>query len=627
MPPKIIRQLNHWVWAVPVLLAVAAFSIPRVDIYPPRTDEFFSMQNSGWTASGPFSTIDVLQSLVVNSPNHTPLYFILLHGWGNLVGNDIALGRLFSSLAGLLGLAVIYRAARDFIAPIGGLFAVLIVASSTFYNFYLSYLRMYTLLVLLSAIVVWLYLRIAHRVGSVSRREYAALFLASFALANTHAISALLFAAIGGYHLLHLRRNRRWLHIALVFLLSFALFSPWAVVLVRGGLGRTASSMAAESTSAWQLIGVWLSVNFAGSALLLAGSVVGLLLYWRASPKRASRLALILLYFLIALAATAHFTAFLPAGRLRYTLIGFVPLQLVLAAGFYGLYRARWWLGLFTLIWIAAGFSFHQSGYWTQFLSATSTYPEIIPWQAVSRVVNRTNEPSTVVGYQFDAFHLFFPASTNYPQYNHYFAPNEITVVALAEMGALSDYIRKGNITEPTIWLMYRTQLVDAGEAAQLKAIMRDANYAACDSYQMGLDAILIEYRWQALDCDKPAIHSAHESDLIQYEFFSAGLSPAGDKVLFVDRWSPMNGFATDRYKLSHQLINADGENVAQLDLPLVHEGILRQFSIDVGDAPAGNYRLVAILYHSQTGERYNWTENQSLATTMLSLSELKIPA
>ena len=37
----------HWAWAIPVLLIVAALSMRHVDLYPPTTDEFFSMFNTG----------------------------------------------------------------------------------------------------------------------------------------------------------------------------------------------------------------------------------------------------------------------------------------------------------------------------------------------------------------------------------------------------------------------------------------------------------------------------------------------------------------------------------------------------------------------------------------------------
>ena len=74
---------------------------------------------------------------------------------------------------------------------------------------------------------------------------------------------------------------------------------------------------------------------------------------------------------------------------------------------------------------------------------------------------------------------------------------------------------------------------------------------------------------------------------------------------------------------MSHQLINDDWEMVAQLDVPLVHEDKLRQFSVYVSDVPPGNYRLMAILYNAQTGERVPWIDNPGYVPEMLNLARL----
>ena len=77
-----ISVSSHWMWAIPVLLTVATLSIRQIDRFPPTADEFFSMGNAGWLINSPYSPADVLNSLVENSPNHTPAYFLLLSQWG-----------------------------------------------------------------------------------------------------------------------------------------------------------------------------------------------------------------------------------------------------------------------------------------------------------------------------------------------------------------------------------------------------------------------------------------------------------------------------------------------------------------------------------------------------------------
>ena len=165
---------------MPVLLIVAALAVRQIDLYPPTADEFFSMNNAGWLRNSPYSPLDILQSLQQYSPNHTPGYFMLLSAWGRLTAYDVALGRVLTIFTGLLALAVTYRLARDFVAPVAGLFAVIIVASSAFYNFYYAHVRMYPLLVLASGIALWLYLRITHQQKRVKRSDCLALGAAVF---------------------------------------------------------------------------------------------------------------------------------------------------------------------------------------------------------------------------------------------------------------------------------------------------------------------------------------------------------------------------------------------------------------------------------------------------------------
>ena len=66
-----------------------------------------------------FHRLMCLHSLVRNSANHTPLYFLLLNLWGHIAGTKW-LGRVLTIFFGLLSLAMTYRLVRDFVAPIAG---------------------------------------------------------------------------------------------------------------------------------------------------------------------------------------------------------------------------------------------------------------------------------------------------------------------------------------------------------------------------------------------------------------------------------------------------------------------------------------------------------------------------
>lgn len=622
-----ITDLSHWAWALPILLVFALLGIRGVDLFPPRTDEFISMYNVGWIVGGPYSPVDALHSLAANSPDHTPLYFLLLNIWGHLVGADIATGRLLSVFAGLLSAAMIYRLTRDFASPMAGVFAAIILASNAFYNFYLLYLRMYPLLVLNTAIVCWLYLRIVRPRKTPRRREYVALAAACYALVNTHAISVLLLIALGIYHVLHVRKDRRSLNVSLAIMLALLLFSPWAVILLSAGLSQTFSSAAPTADNTLEVLESWLSIGFNGSVTMLIVTIAGLALLILRRRMQHKRLLLLLAYYVIALALFTQFVGIIVPGTMRLTITGLALFIPCVAISLTQLFLLRKLLGLIALVWVLAGIAYQQSGEWTRYLSISGRYEELIPWHAVSREVARQNlAETTVLGYQFDDFRLNWLSKIDYPQNDFYFAQHGIAVRSVEDSAGFQEAIRFRSITEPAQWLMYRTIIVGATEATELEAIMREARYESCGSRQLGIDTILIEYRWEALDCAPPRIASTHRTQYLEYEFYGAVLSADGEALLLVDQWTAKDGMPTDGLKLSHQLISADWENVAQLDLPMVNEDRLRQFSIGIAEAPPGDYRLVAILYDGDAGERYEWTDNPIEPSYMQVLADVVIP-
>ena len=82
------------------------------------------------------------------------------------------------------------------------------------------------------------------------------------------------------------------------------------------------------------------------------------------------------------------------------------------------------------------------------------------------------------------------------------------------------------------------------------------------------------------------------------YEIHGLSVDLDEQKLYFIDRWASHNDFAVE------------------------HEDKLRQFSVNVSDVPPGNYRLMAILYNAQTGERVPWIDNPGYVPEMLNLGE-----
>ena len=223
--------ISHWVLVVPILLLFAVLSLRQIDVYPPSTDEFFSMFNTGWLGNRTYSPINVLQSLQQHSPDHTPLYFVMLSLWGKVAGTSLAAGRLLSVFCSLVAMAIAYRLARDFVAPIAGLMALLLIISNAFYNFYVANARMYPLLVASAGAVLWIYLRLVYQTKKAKSSDYMALAVATFCLISTHAFSAIFMVMLGVFHLIFAPKDRRWLRISLAVGIAALLFSPFYLMM------------------------------------------------------------------------------------------------------------------------------------------------------------------------------------------------------------------------------------------------------------------------------------------------------------------------------------------------------------------------------------------------------------
>ena len=231
-----------------------------------------------------------------------------------------------------------------------------------------------------------------------------------------------------------------------------------------------------------------------------------------------------------------------------------------------------------------------------------------------------------IIGYRYARFLLTWrPNRINYSQREHYFDQYHLTLKLISDLDALVPYVRSRAITSPSQWIFYQTSKTSAAEAAEIESIMRGLNYQPCETVEIGIDTVIAQYLWQTLNCQPPQLLSSYQTDAIDYQFYGAALDAAHSKLLFSDQWTSRIDDDIDNYKMSYQLITTDWNNVAQLDLPLVRPGELRQFSVDISNVPAGTHRLMAILYDKRTGERQNWLNSAEDLPTMLTLTEIII--
>ena len=303
---------------------------------------------------------DTLDKLAAISPDHGPLYFVLMNLWQRVAGLDLFSLRVPSVFFALLTLATTYRIARLSGGESDGLAAAMLLAFLSFFLYYTHIARMYTLLALVSGMLVWSYWKAASQIRA---RLYPGIWLLLFgsaALINyIHYSGAILLAAIGSYHLLFARRGRRWWRITALMSLAALLFVFWLPVAIEG----TASSSVLSETplSPPAALGAGLAV-YSNGIVVLPVIAFALIARYRKRLKPAQRYVLLVLIFaVIVLLALNEITPLLVESRLRYLTFLAAPAAVALLYGLRLLPLGKPLRIILLFAWVAASFAFTRS--------------------------------------------------------------------------------------------------------------------------------------------------------------------------------------------------------------------------------------------------------------------------
>ncbi|MBN1201176.1 MAG: glycosyltransferase family 39 protein [Anaerolineae bacterium] len=154
---------------------------------------------------------------------HPLLYYVLLNGWMELLGQSAAAVRLLSVVIGVATVGAVFLLAREWFDDRTALVSALITAIAPLHVQYSQETRMYALVALLLTLATWAYWR-------AWQRGHAAHWLAFSVLAAacmyTHQLSGFFLLALGLLPLLA-RDRRRMIQTALAALLALALYLPW----------------------------------------------------------------------------------------------------------------------------------------------------------------------------------------------------------------------------------------------------------------------------------------------------------------------------------------------------------------------------------------------------------------
>lgn len=605
------RSAASWLWIVPLLWITTWLGARGLDADAIWLDETWSLYTAGGAHYGPISPAAIIDRVAHEEVRSAgPGYVLALAGWGQAVGWTAFAARALSLLCGLLAVAWTYRLGQAVISPLAGLAAAAVLGTSAFFIYFTHELRAYMMATAFVPAALWCYWRLLHA-PRLSWSLCVGWVVALLGLLYVHYLAAVGIAAVGVYHLLAVRKDRRWWQITGLMLLAGLLFVPWLGPLHDG------MALAEDSTTGGGHVVLppektldRLAHYFGGGsdallALVLVLALAGLAVW--GARGRAARIVWVwgLVALGAVLAANARFEIFGP-GRERYLLLLWPLLALLAGLGVTCCQR-RWnragrlitWALL--AVWLVNGIQTSRDPAFTSHLDGA----QALPWDDLAAAVRREAAPDDAV-----------VVSVTVPDWVMEITTAEYHLHGLPVRFALAQSLPSGDLTKIVadfvdgagqVWLgLDKRMPPDAGYESFIAAL--PYHYRLCrtvfDQPRLRLD---LYRRLPAMAFDIPMARGRFGDGiaLTYNDVTPVSPVPSGETIHVVVAWAVDEAVPVERYSVALHLIDMAGNLAAQADYGLPGRGVnCREVSISLRDLPPGVYHLWAVVYAWETGER-----------------------
>ena len=586
--------------AVICLLAFFAIGSAQLKVFPIGNDEYNSLSHIQAPGKGiDYSLAETVQSVTQRSQQHGPLYFLLLNAWRTIAGADVFVLRLFSLFLGALTIAAachIASACRDSQL---GISALVIVAFLAYHLFYSHTARMYTLLPLAAAWLIWSYWRVVSARAQLPKRRWLSLFMAAALILYLHYFGIMILGAIALYHLLCVEKGRRWQLVALTLLLGGLCFLPWLPVAIDGFTHRLNLSSARlpvhESLYTTLLV-------FSNTLVFLPLAAAVLALRYRKRLTHAERFILLITGFALLLAVAANeFTPILVARRMRYMTLLTLPICCSLAIGLRLLPGWHFWRLPLLALWLAAFVVFARSEdllyYANKLVQRLHQIPHYQDFIYEAERLPGHNE--LILSFHPDVPIPVIKTLTYYRAALSHYA--QVAHVSYDEAGELliqsnlSTYATPQAITENAlgIWVIHDPSETDL-MAMDIYREWFSQQYQPCQRYIDKPSSVIDYYLRADLPCELVTAgdkFSIRYDNGTQLDHLLVQQSP--DALDFTLRW--LRAFDAV-YSFSLQIVDEESARVGQIDRVIAGEPI-DMVSLDISQLPAGEYRVMLIVY------------------------------
>ncbi len=626
---KLRRSRWLWVWVIPVLLLATGLAAHRLDGYSFDIDEAASMFIAGGMGYGPHSLAEAWAAVAETAPEWAYGLPLVYSVWGRVFGWSEFAIRALPLFAGLLALAWTYRTGRDLFAPLVGLVAVLLLATSAFFITYMHVARSYSMVALFTVMIIWSYWRLALRpsANGPDRAAQLVFVVGSIGIFYSNYYAILLLIGLGLWHLLFMPKDRRWWRPVLLLGLAGMAFLPELAGFREGiHLTQTKSSHtdANEMLRTAEVLPWFLYVftngvlRLLGVRLTVAPNIVALFVltlsvafgWWRYRQREWFRQLQFLLFttlaVLLLMLSVNEILLVMRDDRLRY-LMALWPMSALLIG--WGVWRAR---GRWRLIAGSLTGAFVAFGLWTN--AAGEMRHEFYGLLRRHPIHLASAEVQVYAG-PFDLLLLDNQPYQTDRSYRYYFAPFLKNHLVLRDSSDSRAELSRAAREHLRFWLL-------AGEADgvghRAMAAQLPPDMVFCGRVIDRDDLVLELYAWSVAHCPNDAAQLRFGEGI---ELVASEVTVIPADMLRVDLlMHTYSSTGMTAYSVALHVFDVEsGEKVAQGDqgLWLGRYNPLRS-EIDISALGAGEYEVKIGVYNWQTQERLEGVDLTSGATAVL---------
>jgi hypothetical protein len=299
--------------------------------------------------------------------------------------------------------------------------------------------------------------------------------------------------------------------------------------------------------------------------------------------------------------------------RMRYFLVLWWPIVILFAAGIAALPRWRSLATVFLLIWAGSGYLFGRNDgvlQYTGFIAVARTYPPMHDYaQNLHGIVTTTD-------------YLLGFTETDWVNYDRdtmrgYSALDYYLKVRLGIDGEFIDIASQNwEIRRDIAWILdERPSLLFAlnpqryGRQTEIAASAIAEGFVPCPILIEKPDLLIQRYVYPMLGCSRDPAPIEYENGIRALDY-AAEHDPQTERVRALLWWELPDAQALADYNISLQIVTPDWRNVNQADHHL-DDNIVpwHVYALSTEQLPAGDYRLVLILYRRDNGKRVQGTD------------------